>query len=70
MKRKRARYEGYISDVAAFCQTCDKEWHTKHAHGVGVRHANAHGHNVFIRKITEFYYIGDQATSPFKRNVR
>lgn len=39
--------------VSAWCPTCDKQWDQKNAHGVGVRHVDATGHQVHV-EITQY----------------
>ena len=57
-KRKYVSYRYHKPTVTARCETCGKEWYSANAHGVGVQHAQYHGHRVIIEVMATYIYDG------------
>jgi len=45
-----------LAAVQANCETCGWICQKRNAHGVGARHAKAHGHKVYVEQVTIAIY--------------
>lgn len=48
---------------SAHCLTCGKKWYESNAHGVGVKHARKHRHNVIVEITRSYCYFHEEEES-------